>query len=238
MRPALPTMSVIRAAGPLVPLMRKCWDHSPRKRPSFESIVQQLSPRLARQQSSGKLKLNRALEEMSAMKESLSEIKEQVEMGNELIVGVDRRVQVSTNVVLAKLEAAEQRLATEVRAGTAEVLQEGDLVNWRSPHTHLQHRPGSRVGQTWSHAGRTVHDDSARRLAPLPTVPAPPARHHVDASRRRAFRHAGPSKGTSRSSYAPARARAGGGWGGADRTSAAQLQNLHTHTLHTHILKV
>ena len=120
-RPELPS-GIISSSRLLVPLMRRCWSQVPKKRPAFESIVTQLTPHLPRRASSGKEKFAAALDQMQSIKESMSELHEKVNM-------VDQHVQSGVSSLTTKLDAAEERLAKEVRAGNAEVLQQMRLLH-------------------------------------------------------------------------------------------------------------
>lgn len=119
-RPTLPS-GVLSSNRLLVALMRRCWSHAPKKRPNFESIVAQLSPQLPRHPSSSK-KIAEALDEMRSIKESVSELHEKVE-------AVDQHVQEGVTTLASRLDAAEARLANEVREGSTEVLKQVRLLH-------------------------------------------------------------------------------------------------------------
>ena len=60
-RPELPAAA---RAGPLPAMIRRCWATEPKKRPTFEEIVSKLTPALPRRSTSGKKKIQKAIEEL------------------------------------------------------------------------------------------------------------------------------------------------------------------------------
>ena len=122
-RPEVPaTLSTKDRTRVLVALMRRCWHQEPKKRPSFEAIATQLKPQLPRRSSSSKKKLAQALSAVQALSQSVSELHEKVE-------DVDAHVQSGVDILRRSLDAAEGRLANEVRTGNAEVLHHMRLLH-------------------------------------------------------------------------------------------------------------
>ena len=119
-RPELPS-NIISSNRLLAALMRRCWSQAPKKRPSFDTIVDQLKPQLPHRPSSGK-QIAKALEEMHSIKESVSELHIKVE-------AVDQHVQSGVSVLAGKLDAAETRLVRELQEGNLGMLRHIQLLH-------------------------------------------------------------------------------------------------------------
>ena len=101
--------------------MRRCWSQAPKKRPSFDTIVDQLKPQLPRRPSSGK-QIAKALEEMHSIKESVSELHIKVE-------AVDQNVQSGVSALAGKLDAAEARMVRELQEGNLGMQRQIQLLH-------------------------------------------------------------------------------------------------------------
>ena len=114
-RPEVPKGAKVSSA-PLLNLMRRCWDHKPKKRPSFEVIAKELKPRLP-----------------SQVIASFSQIEQKLRDLHDRIDTVDLHVQLSSETIQQTLQetilTAEARLVAEVRTGNAEVLKQMRLLH-------------------------------------------------------------------------------------------------------------
>ena len=103
--------------------MRRCWNQIPKKRPSSESIVAQLKPQLPHRPSESMAEsMAEAVVEMRTIRESVDELHGMVE-------AVDQHVQSGVSALATKLDAAEARLARELREGNAAVLKQIQLLH-------------------------------------------------------------------------------------------------------------
>jgi serine/threonine protein kinase len=119
-RPELPS-NVNSLSKVLVALMRRCWNQAPKRRPSFASIVTQLTPQLPHRSSSSE-NMAEAMGEIRSISQSVSEL-------HELVEAVDQNVQSGVSTIVAKLDAAEERLARELHEGNADVLKQIQLLH-------------------------------------------------------------------------------------------------------------
>jgi serine/threonine protein kinase/membrane-associated protease RseP (regulator of RpoE activity) len=114
-RPEVPKGAKVSSA-PLLNLMRRCWDHKPKKRPSFEVIAKELKPRLPSQ----------VIASFSQMEQKLRDLHDRIDT-------VDLHVQLSSETIQQTLQetilTAEARLVAEVRTGNAEVLKQMRLLH-------------------------------------------------------------------------------------------------------------